>query len=363
MKVLHLISGGETGGSKKHVLTLLEGLKEEVVLGLLEDGVFREEAEALGIQTVLFEQRSQTDMSVRSDMLSYISANQIQVLHSHGPRANFLIGTVKKRLPVPWLVTLHSDPSLDFLNGGIRGWMFTKLHLWALIKADGYFAVSERFKTILMENGIQADKIETVFNGIDFSRPLPEAWPRETFTDDPDTLLLTHVARLHPVKGHEDALLAMHQLKEKGIPVKLLLVGDGPHEAAIRSRVDALGLQDTVAMLGYRADAQALMRTADAVLLTSLSESFPLVLLEAAHVMTPVITTDTGGVRELIPSDSFGWITRVQDPGDLASAIIHAWERKGELQEKGERLHQHAKSRFDLSQLIAATKKSYVTKM
>ena len=89
-------------------------------------------------------------------------------------------------------------------------------------------------------------------------------------------------ARLEPVKGHEFALAALSEVVSEFPHVKLLLAGDGKHETALEEMVSEKGLSDHVYFLGYREDLDRIYPLGDVTLLTSLSESFPLVLLEGA---------------------------------------------------------------------------------
>lgn len=359
MNVFHLISGAETGGSKKHILTLLASFKrEEVLLGVFEWGAFAEEAQALGIRVRHFRQSSRYDFSVKTAILQTLEEEQCELLHSHGPRANLLVATMKRKLNVPWVVTVHSNPLLDFMNEGVKGWVFTKLHVWALRRADGSFAVTPRFRDNLVDLGVAPSKIAVVYNGIDFDAPVPgPPLTRDDLGIADEAFTAVMVARMHPVKDHMTLLKAFDQVRQDGD--RLLLVGDGPYRERVEERAVALGLGDSVSFLGQRGDAERIMALSDVVLLTSLSESFPLVLLEAAKVGRPVISTDVGGVNELIEVGNGGWVVPVQDPKALSDAIVSARQKRAELPQMGERLQVHAKQHFSLKKLYIDTIQFY----
>ncbi|ADI00542.1 glycosyltransferase family 4 protein [Salisediminibacterium selenitireducens] len=359
MNVFHLISGAETGGSKKHILTLLASFdRDKVLLGVFEWGAFAEEAEALGIRVRHFRQSSRYDFSVKAEILQVMEEGRFELLHSHGPRANLLVATMKRKLNVPWVVTVHSNPLLDFMNEGVKGWIFTKLHVWALRRADGYFAVTPRFRDNLVDLKMDKSRIAVVYNGVDFDAPVEG--PTLTRADlgiEDDAFTAVMVARMHPVKDHITLLKAFDQIREDGD--RLLLVGDGPYRESVEEEAAALGMGDTVSFLGQRKDAEQIMAISDVVLLTSLSESFPLVLLEAAKVARPVISTDVGGVNELIAHENSGWVVPVQDQKALSEAIAVAREKKAELPQMGLQLHSHAKKHFSLKKLYIDTIQFY----
>ena len=366
MKVVHMISGGETGGSRKHVISLLSQFpNQEVSLVVFQKGQLYDEAIETGIDVHLLEQKSRYDLTVLAKLRQFINENNFSIMHTHGPRANLYGAFIKKSVKAKWLTTIHSDPKLDFMKSGIKGYLFTKLNLWAIQKIDFFFAVSERFADHLVELGIDRKKIKTIYNGIDFSvtpDPSPteeHAVTREKLDIDPEAFTITMVARLHPVKGHEIVFEAIKSLPKKN-KLTLLLVGDGPIEAELKEKANQHNVTEHVRFLGFRNDVEQLLKISDVSLMASYSESFPLALLESAKVKTPVITTDVGGVKQLITDRNMGWVVNVGDKTSLAAAFEEAMNRKDELPQMGANLHAHAASKFSLQQLYTEIKETYL---
>lgn len=351
MKVLHLNAGNETGGGMFHILDLLETLDPSTfILGVFESGLMFEEAAKRGIKVQLFKTKKRWDFSVIQQIVQYIKNEQVTMLHTHGARANCFGYLVKqKHQHCSWVTTVHSNPYDDFLNKGLKGKLFTHLHLWALKRPDYYFAISSRFKDMLISEGIQESKVTTIFNGIDFSKDEPSTvLSRRDLNLNEHDFVIAMVARLTPVKGHMTALRALKEIISDYPNAKLLLIGDGFLEWELKKQVEELQLTNHVFFLGYRKDVDALLKIADLTLLTSYSESFPLVLLEAARAKNPIITTDVGGVRDLIPSKEHGWVIPVKDHFALTVALIEAMDQHvtGNLKEKGERLYTLASTKF-----------------
>ena len=116
MKVLHLISGGDTGGAKTHVFALLDALKHmaDVKIACLMDGPFFEEIQEKGVSAVLFAQKSRLDLSVVEGLCRLIREEGYEIVHAHGARANFIAERLKKKIRIPVITTVHSDYLLDF---------------------------------------------------------------------------------------------------------------------------------------------------------------------------------------------------------------------------------------------------------
>ncbi len=355
MKVLHLNAGNETGGGMFHILSLLNELNHsEFYLGVFEQGEMYERAMDSDIQTVLFLQRTKFDFSIIKKITRFIRENEIDLIHTHGARANCYGMLIRTLTDVKWLATVHSDPRDDFMGKGALGLVYTLANKRALRKADHLLAISDRFKEILTAGfNIPSERVSVMLNGIDFEKNLPKPYRREELGLSEEDFVLIMVARLEPVKGHKVALKALQNVNgTHNGKVKLLIVGDGQQREELKKCTVELGLGNVVNFLGHRNDVEKIYPAADAAILTSYSESFPLVLLEAARAGVPVITTDVGGVNKLIPDDRYGWIIPVENPEALAARIELAMDLKttGALPSMGKKLESYSKRHFSIEQ-------------
>ncbi|MGD7043319.1 glycosyltransferase [Jeotgalibacillus proteolyticus] len=360
MKILHVISGGETGGSKNHVLSLFGGESDHPKkLLVFQKGKLYEEAVEMGIDVHLLEQRSRYDLSLFKNLKTFIQTNEIDIIHSHGARANLFIRIIKNGLSAKWAVTVHSDPDLDFMHNKKMSRLFSALNKWSLAKTDRIFAVSDRFKTMLINYGIDDKKIVSIYNGISFDRKKVNG-SRKSMNLKEEDFVAAIVARLHPVKGHSTLFKAIASIKEK-INLTVLIVGEGERKKILLEQAKQLGIEEKLKFLGFRKDIDQIFSISDVSLLTSKSESFPLVLLESAREETTVITTDVGGVRSLIPDESYGWVIPIEDESALANALVEAYQLKqnSQLEAKGKKLRAHAESNFSVEQLQESVEKEY----
>lgn len=360
MKILHIISGGETGGSRKHVLQLFQNPPFEAELMLLTEGEFAEEARRQNIKVTVVQQKSRFDRSTPKKILTYVENNNFSLVHSHGARSNFLVNNIKSKLRIPWFVTVHSDPTLDFMHQPkVLNKIFTLLNKRALRNADHLFAVSDKFKTMLVDMNMSADKISPIFNGIEFQEEIPpynRAEIRSKLNTSPSDFVFTIVARLHPVKGHEVLIEAFKLLSMKD--AKLWIVGDGQLKDSLVKKVENLNLHEKIQFLGNRSDVDELLFASDVSLLTSYSESFPLVLLESANMGTPVISTDVGGVKSLIDPGKTGWIIPPKEVLSLKRALEEAYNADTEIM--GNKLRKYAKNNFSNKNLQNELKRIYL---
>ena len=354
MKVLHLNAGNETGGGMVHILSLLNELKSDhIYLGLFEEGVFQEQAIIDGIQTVTFTQKSRYDLSIISRVIQFINKNHIDIIHTHGARANLYGYFLKKATKVTWVSTVHSDPRNDFLGRGLKGTLFTKINIAVLKKVDYLLAISERFKEMLVGFQIEPRRITTIYNGIDFAQKKTydlSVIRSELGINQEEDFVVVMVARLDPVKCHTLAITAMKEVVGSHPGVKLLLVGDGPIREELERMVKEEGLEQNVLILGHQKNVDRYYQIADVTLLTSKTESFPLVLLESAREYTPAITTDVGGVRKMIPDQTYGFVVNVDSLEEVVSALKKAIQLRenNELSTMGLRFYEYTSQRYSV---------------
>ncbi|MDX2168227.1 MAG: N-acetyl-alpha-D-glucosaminyl L-malate synthase BshA [Deltaproteobacteria bacterium] len=131
---------------------------------------------------------------------------------------------------------------------------------------------------------------------------------------------LIHVSTFRPVKRAADLIELLARVR-RSLPARLVLVGDGPDRAATVAQAAARGLADCVRSLGAVADLPALLRQADAFVLTSESESFGVAALEALSSGVPVFAYRVGGLPEVV-GDGCGALVAPFDVAALAQAVV-----------------------------------------
>ena len=351
MKVLHLISGGDTGGAKTHIYTLLKGLEayHDVSMVCFRPGPFLDGAVALGIDARLVEQKNRFDMRALKKVVCMIEEEGFDLVHCHGARANFNALYLRKRVDVPMVTTLHSDYLLDFKDNFIKDKVFTTLNQYALKRFTNYIAITERFKAMLVERGFSEEDIFVTYNGIDMKKSEP-AVDKEAFLARyglekySDRMLFVIAARLDLVKDHKSLLKAVALNKDALSRAHVLIAGRGPEREKLMAYVNEEGIGDLVTFLGQVSDPFSLYEAGDVNMLTSISESFPYALLEGAKAKLPFIATDVGGIREM--AGPYGMVFQVQDAEGLGKKMVYALNHPGEMKERGEGLYDYVNEYF-----------------
>jgi len=205
--------------------------------------------------------------------------------HDEGP-----VGLLTRTLSLSHRVIGNSSEVLDFCRGRLQ---------------------IPRLKTTLLPNAISGCHLrQTSRTELRNNLDLPENKP-----------LFGIVARLVPVKDH-DLFLDVCQKVIAQIPdAQAVIAGDGPLHAELAIAIKQRGLGDNVRLLGYRNDTLELIRSMNALVLTSKSEGSPNAVLEAMIVGTPVVSVDVGDVASMIGTQ-FGQTVSDRDPLALADALI-----------------------------------------
>ncbi|MBU5438505.1 glycosyltransferase family 4 protein [Tissierella sp. MSJ-40] len=365
MKVLHLISGGDTGGAKTHIISLIKGLNKLIdakVICFIED-TFYEDAKAAGISIEVYKQKKRSDMSVVHELKEEVEREGYDIIHCHGARANFIGVFLKHKIKKPMITTVHSDYKLDFKDNFYKKIVYTAINTIALKRFDYYIAISDTFKEMLINRGFKKEKIFTVYNGIDLEDEL-EYVSKEEFLgryniDYEGKTIIGIIARLDLVKDHETFIRAAGKVLEKRKDIVFLLAGTGNDEKRLKSLVDDLGIKDNVYFLGFVKDQYSFFNAIDINILTSISESFPYVILEGARLKKTVISTNVGGISQLIENGHNGYLIEVGDIEALAEKINILLQDKNEIGIMGENLYNSVESNYSSNTMAKEHVKIY----
>ena len=242
------------------------------------------------------------------------------------------------------ITTVHSDYRLDFKDNFYKRLIFTPLNAIALRKFDYYIAISEEFKQMLVDRGFDEKKIFIVYNGIDMDDE-PNYVSKEEFfnrynIDFKGKKVIGIMARLDVVKDHETFIKAAKRVLEERKDVIFLIAGSGNEEKKLKSLVRDFNIEDSIHFLGYVKDPYSFYNAIDINVLTSLSESFPYVILEGARFKKPIITTNVGGISHLIKDGQNGYLIEVKDSESLADRMLNLIEDEKKIEIMGNNLYQ-----------------------
>lgn len=367
MKILHLISGGDTGGAKTHVLTLLTKLKSigiDVELLCIMKGVFTDEAENAGLNVKIIPQKKRYDITVHKKIYNYINSSGADIVHCHGARANYIAMFIKHRVNVPMVTTLHSDYKLDFKDTFYKQMIFAPINAFALRRFSYIFTVTENFKNMLISRGFKSDRLYVVYNGIDFNFK-PELLPREQFYSNfgieynPAVKYVGIAARFQAVKGVSNFLEAAKIICAERNDINFVIAGSGSEEQKFKEFIKNYSLEGKVFMIGHIKDINSFYNAVDVNTLTSFSESFPYALLEGARMKKATVSTAVGGIVEMISDGKTGFLVDAGDNNALADKIKMLADDDSLRSRIGNAFYDFAKKNFSAEKMAETHKYIY----
>ena len=358
MNVIHLISGGDSGGAKTHVLSLLQHLNETITAQLVcfRDGPFAEEARSLGIPTKIM--GGNHIFKIRRQLAEYIRQEGFQLIHCHGARAN-MIGALLRRLTgLPVVTTIHSDYKIDYMGRPLARCTFGVINTWALRRLDYRVGVSDAMVDLLISRGFPADRFYAIYNGIDFT-PAPDQGDRLPYLRslgaqvEADSVVVGIAARLNPVKDMSTLIRGFADAYKSCNKLRLVIAGDGEEREKLGNLARELGVEQQVTFAGWISGGMDRFYSAlDINVLTSLSETFSYALTEGARFHLATISTAVGGLPYLIDDGVNGYLFTPRDWETLGKRLAALGTDGALRREMGERLFEKASTQFSIEKTV-----------
>ena len=358
MKVIHLISGGDSGGAKTHVLSLLQHLNRTITAQLVcfRDGPFAQEARSLGIPVEIM--GGNNIPRLRRRLTEYIRSGGYELIHCHGSRANMVGALLRKTTGLPVVSTVHSDYRLDYMGRPFARLSFGAINAWALRKLDYRIGVSDAMVDLLISRGFAPDRFYSIYNGIDFTPAPPQGdrlpYLRSLGADvDEDSVVVGIAARLNPVKDMS-TLIRGFALARRDCPrLRLVIAGDGEEREKLGDLAKELGVEKEVTFAGWISGGMDRFYSAlDINALTSLSETFPYALTEGARFHLATVATAVGGIPYLIDQDVNGYLFAPGDAEDLGRRLAALGMDDALRRDMGEKLYAKASRDFSIQKTV-----------
>lgn len=283
-------------------------------------------------------------------------------LHNHFANSAATVGMIAAHhVKIPWSLTLHGISETDHPAGFLLG---RKLERADFVACASFFMQAQAMRMVSYNHWA---KMHIVRCGID-QATLPTVYKQSDLNQKTSVALIC-VGRLSPEKGYFGLLDCLAQLAEEGSDFSLTVVGDGPSARSIQQRSGELNLNDSIHFLGSLPEEETLaeISKADALVLPSLMEGLPVVLIEALAMGKAAIATRVAGIPELIEEDRTGLLFTPSDWSDLhrqLQRLLHDADLRQSLGANGARKvsaeFSIARSTLNMSRLLDNTKDIYL---
>lgn len=300
------------------------------------------------------------ETALASTLVDVIKNNHLQLLHVHYAIPHASAAYMAKKIleqdgiDIPVITTLHGT---DITLVG-KDKTYAPVVAFSINQSDAITAVSrnlceETYKTFNIQKSI-----EVIHNFVDverFSRKPIDAF-KKVIAPSGERILL-HASNFRKVKRVQDVVLIFNEVK-KQVPSKLLFVGDGPERVVAEDLSRRLGICDDIRFVGKQEQMEDILAIADLFLLTSEYESFGLAALEAMAAGVPVVSTNAGGLPEVVVEGITGYMGNVGNVDVMAQKAVSILINDDTLQQFKQGAAAHAR-RFDIHNIVPLYEELY----
>jgi glycosyltransferase involved in cell wall biosynthesis len=349
------------GGGERYLELLFDRLDRTQFSPLLicpEPGPFVGKMTAKGIPTDVVHLAPLFNPFALMRLAWLLRRKNVMILQTHGARANVYGRLAAWLAGVPCVVSTVHNSIRNYDVSPIKRWIYRSLLRLTLPQADRIICVSDALRRdVLTDCPAAAPLTMTVWNGVDpawFSAHGNRDKIRKEWHVGEGPVLLT-VARLTKEKGHRFLIEALPRVLAEWPSLVCLFVGEGEFREALRNLAREKGVEQSCRFAGARNDLVDWYAAADVVVLPSLSEGFPFVVLEALAMSCPVVATDVNGVSEIIYDGSTGLLVPPRNSQALEAAIRTMLRDPGLAARLGKAGQQEVAARFTVGKMVQGT--------
>jgi glycosyltransferase involved in cell wall biosynthesis len=280
------------------------------------------------------------------------------IVHTHSGKAGILGRLAARRAGVPVILHHIHGPSFGPFQGPPANWIFTAAERYAAGVTTHFVCSAQAMTRLYLAAGIGRPEMYTrIFSGFPvepFANAANDPALRSQLGLAPDAFVIGKIARLAPLKGHEDLFTAFQKLLPQFSRARLLLVGDGRLRTQLEARARTLGLADKAVFTGLvpPGEVPRYVGIMDCLAHLSAREALSRALPQALAAGKPVVSYDFDGADEICLDGETGFLVRT---GDIATVTQRLLQLAGDapLRERlGRRGQQFVRENFAVEQMV-----------
>jgi len=283
--------------------------------------VVRARAREIGCPMIQVPDAGPLDRKVVRRLVNLCRRYNVKIWHGHDYKSNLLGLMLRPFYDLKLVTTVHG-----WVKHTSRTPLYYAVDRFSLPYYHHVICVSDDLLERCKKSGVAEERLTHIPNAIDeraFSRQMPpaDAPLRAEYGTPPGRLVIGAVGRLSPEKAFNNLIKAADTLIKEGHDIEVWIAGDGDARADLEKLINHLGLQDRVRLLGFQSDLVALYHAMDLFVLSSLREGLPNVVLEAASMKVPIVSTRVAGVPKMLTDGVDGLMCECGDVADLTRAM------------------------------------------
>ena len=322
MNILYLINHAGKGGTEKYIKVLIQAMKKNNNIFFMynERGELCDYMENIGINPIQINMPTPFNLKTSKQIANFCKLNKIDIVHTQFQREAYLCAVAKlfySNFKLVYTYHINNNNNLFIKSTNI---LLGK-------KYDAIISVSSLGKKLLIKNRLPKNKIEVIFNGINYDeshvKDQTNLYIKTEFGISQNTFIFTTLTRFTEEKGN---IFLLHSIKKlislTNKNFMVLFVGDGPLIDECKLYATKNDLHNFVNFTGYRNDTMEILKNSNVFLNSSSNEALSFAILEAMSVSLPLIVTNVGGNTDIVnETTNCGIITEYGNTNDYAQAM------------------------------------------
>ena len=369
--LLYVFDNMEFGGGERvfaQIINRLSDKKYKIIVACLPTGTFIEKIKGSEAQIKSFDMKNRFNLRVILQLSSLIRKERVDIVHSQGARADFFARIAAKLAGAPNVVSTVPMPVEGFDVNPIKKLIYMAFNRFSECFVDRFIVVSDALEKMMIEkNGIETKRVVKIYNGIETDEYCMSdeeiAYRRSSFREKSDlgenVPVIGVIGRLVWQKGFKYFIETIPDVLKEFKEARFLLVGEGELEDELKVKSKKLKLEDKIIFTGFMSDIKNVLASIDILVIPSLREGLPVVLLEAMAMMKSIVATNIEGIMEILENGVSGLLVPPRDTEALAEAVIDLLKHQDKANQMGIAARRVVEERFGVETMVQKVKKVY----
>ncbi|OLB95032.1 MAG: hypothetical protein AUH30_16570 [Candidatus Rokubacteria bacterium 13_1_40CM_68_15] len=361
IRVVHVAGSADVGGGERYLELLARHLDRDrfdLAVIVPEPGPLPALLAGLGIPVSTVDLRRLVSLTAVARLAAQIRAFAPHVLQSHGARSNFYTRLAGAMAGVRIRLSTVHNALRDYPVSASRRAVYRAADRLTLPLTSAVLCVAEALgrdyphRALVIHNGIELDHFDP---GAVSAAGVRQRWGLGSGP------VIGFVGRLTPQKDPFTFLHAVAELRRHMPDLQALVVGDGPLRGAVEAEIARVELRSSCRLTGMQAEVAPLLGAMDVFVLSSVSEGFPFVVLEAMAMERPVVATDVNGVAEIIERGASGVLVAPRAADAIARAALVLLRAPADARRMGRAARARVAERFTVAGMVDRLQTVYAT--
>jgi glycosyltransferase involved in cell wall biosynthesis len=370
--ILYVFDNLEFGGGERVFAQLINRLSDKrykIMVACFQTGAFIEKIEGSGAQIQPVDMRNRFNFGVILQLSNLIKKERVDIVHSQGARADFFARMAAKLAGAPIVISTVPMPVEGFDVHPMKKFIYIVLNRFSERFVDRFIVVSEALKKVMIErHKIDPQKVVKIYNGIEVDEyhidddeevMYGKLSLREELGLKNEIPVIGAIGRLVWQKGFEYFIEAIPEVLKEFKGARFLLVGEGELKDELKVKSKKLKFEDKIFFVGFRNDIKEILQSIDVLVMPSLLEGLPMILLEAMAMEKPIVATEIEGIKEVLDNGKTGSLVPPKDSKVLAGAIIKMITHKENALNMGLAARKVVTERFGVDVMVEKHKEVY----